>query len=194
VEKVGMTEWGLIEKVLTRNNLPLPHNEQGKLEIPDGCYQAWAEALRQTAKNQPTCLEFGIQDLLNGLEALDDIKLGLLTGNSYWRSEVKLEFGGIDSYFRDRTGALLGAFGNEARTREGLISFAEDRLVFLHDQLIIIDDSILGAEMVRDHNLVGILVATGSAKADDLRQYSSHVFENFGENRWQQVVKLIDEA
>lgn len=192
VEKVGMTEWGLIEKVLHTHGQQLMLNEHGRVEVPEVAYRVWAESLRKTARDKQTRLEPGIKELLEALCAKDEVKLGLLTGNSYWRSEVKLELAGIDTFFRDRTGNLEGAFGNEARTREGLLSFAQDRLVFLHDQLIIIDDSLLGAQMTKEHDLLGVLVATGSASEEELRNYSPYVYPNLGEERWKEVVSIIE--
>lgn len=33
--------------------------------------------------------------------------------------------------------------------------------------------------------------ATGSASLEELRQYSDFVFEDFGQNRWQEAVRII---
>lgn len=191
VEKVGMTEWGVIERVLEQVGVnPIPEDD-AQHRIPDKVYQYWAEVLKTEIADQPSTLEPGIWDLLNRLADETEVKLGLLTGNSYWRSEVKLEAVGIDEFFRDHGGNLIGAFGNEARTREGLLAFARDRLVFDNDCLSIVDDSLIGAQMLAESGVYGIFVGTGSASVDELKQYQQVVFEDFGENRWQEVLQYI---
>lgn len=46
--------------------------------------------------------------------------------------------------------------------------------------------------MVVENNIPAILVATGRATEEELKQYSNYVFKDFGENRWQEVIKIIN--
>lgn len=193
VEKVGMTEWGLIEKVLEQAGVnPVP--DDGSVHsIPQRAYTYWAEVFEQEIKGKPATLLPGIWELLVALADIKEIKLGLLTGNSYWRSEVKLEAVGVDEFFRDHAGKLVGAFGNEARTRDGLMAFARDRLVFDHDRLTIVDDSLIGAQMLVGTEISGVFVGTGHASVDELKKHQAFVLPDFGEGRWQEVVAYIQQ-
>lgn len=65
--------------------------------------------------------------------------------------------------------------------------------VTAEDRFVIVDDSIIGAKMAQAHNLPVIMVATGKATEDQLRPFTPNVFPDFGENRWQQTVSLIEE-
>lgn len=191
VEKVGMTEWGLIEKVLAKAGVvPVPKDDAAH-SIPEEAYQYWAKVFTQEIQGKSSTLLPGIWDLLVALADQKDVKLGLLTGNSYWRSEVKLKAVGVDEFFRDHKGDLIGAFGNEARTRSGLIAFAQDRLVFDNDCLTIVDDSLIGAKMLADEEIYGVFVGTGHATVEELRQYQEVVFADFGEDRWEEALKYI---
>lgn len=192
VEKVGMTEWGLIETVLDRAGAnPIPV-EGTTHTIPDKAYQYWAQALAEELKQaEPATLLPGIWEMLVALADEPDIKLGLLTGNSYWRSEVKLAAVGVDEFFRDRPGKLVGAFGNEARTRDGLLAFARDRLVFDNDTMTIVDDSLLGAKMLVGTDVYGLFVATGHATMDELKKHQQVVVPDLGEDRWQKAVDFL---
>jgi len=194
VEKVGMTEWGIIEKVLLEHGSDLVPADDIQRQVPDKIYQRWAEILEAECVNKPSTLLPGVWELVEALSNDMDFKLGLLTGNSYWRSEVKLKSVGIDEFFRERSGKLIGAFGNEARTRSGLIAFAEDRLKYDSDALALVDDSLLGAQMVKDRkDIYGIFVGTGNASVEELRVSGKPVFEDLGESRWQQAYQLLKE-
>lgn len=192
VEKVGMTEWGIMEKIAAsypNSKIPLDVIQQG---VPEEVYQYWADELQKEMAVAPSTLLPGIFELITELSQEKDVKLGLLTGNSYWRSEVKLMSVGLDEFFRDRTGQLRGSFGNESRTREGLVSFAQDRLVFDHDSLSIIDDSLIGANMLHGkREIFAIFVATGSASAEQLQPYGRPVYQDLGEGRWKEALELF---
>ncbi len=192
VEKVGMTEWGLIEKVLSEKAMVSVEQEDGRMKIQDRVYQVWANALEEECKGKVATLLDGMWELVNELANIKDVQLGILSGNSYWRSEVKLRSVGMDEYFRERTGKLVGAFGNEARTRKGLVAFAKDRLIFLDDKLMIIDDSLIGAQMCKEEGVRSVLVATGSASREELAEYSPFVFDDLGDERWREVVGLVE--
>lgn len=192
VEKVGMTEWGVIEKVLNSRGAEAVGENPAQHDIPEEAYKLWADELAKECVESCGTIGVGMRELVESLSGRQDIKLGLLTGNSYWRSEVKLKSVGLDDFFRERTGKLVGAFGNEARTREGLLSFAQDRLVYDHDKMIIIDDSLIGAQMAKKHDVPIVLVATGSATAEELHEYSPYVFSDLGEERWKQVLEIVE--
>ena len=59
------------------------------------------------------------------------------------------------------------------------------------DKLIIIDDSLIGAMMAKKQRIPAILVATGRIPKTQLQKYSQYVYDNFGNNRWKEIVSLI---
>lgn len=192
VEKVGMTEWGVIEKVIAEQGSTVVPSDDVQHQIPEEAYRVWAEALEEKIVDRPSTLLPGMWELVEALYNQRDIKLGVLTGNSYWRSEVKLKAIGMDEFFRERSGRIIGSFGNEARTRHGLLAFAQDRLVFDNDTLGILDDSIIGAQMLRGYrDIYAIFVATGHATLEQLSLCERPVFPDLGEGRWQQAYELL---
>lgn len=192
VEKVGMTEWGLLEKVVTQFPESKINNHAIRNGFPDEIGIRWAEILEELLKGKLSTLLPGMWEILVEISNQKDMKLALLTGNSYWRSEVKLKAVGLDEFFRDRTGRLRGAFGNEARTREGLIAFAQDRFVYDHDTMSVVDDSLIGANMVRGRrDVFGIFVATGSATQEQLNISGKPVFKDLDEDRWKVAFELL---
>ena len=93
------------------------------------------------------------------MEGSENIKLGLLTVNSLYRSEAKLVSAGIDLYFRDPHGDLVGFFDNQATQRPDLITIAKTQCNVAPQDMIIIDDSLIGAEMAKKRQIQSVLVA-----------------------------------
>lgn len=161
--------------------------------IPEKAYQKWAEAETKELKKNPAKVLTGAKELLTALLKKPNIKLSLLTGNSYFRAEAKLKSVGLDIFFRNpETGKLTGVFGEEGNTREELL------LKFLgqkksEDKVIILDDSLLGGEMAKKNNIPIILVATGKFSQEKLRPYTENVFEDLGEKRWKKVLEIVIE-
>ncbi len=103
----------------------------------------------------------GIPAVLEALQALGFVTLGLLTGN--WRegAHAKLAHFGIDGYFR------LGAFADDAEQRERLLPFALRRLRGLNgmtvppQRVVVVGDTVRDIECARPHRAVALAVATG---------------------------------
>ncbi len=136
----------------------------------------------------------GIVELLSQLKKHPHIILGLLTGNSPWRSEAKLKTAGVDHFFRNQRGLLQGAFGDKARKREHLIAIACAQFNVSPQQLFLIDDSEIGAQMTARNQIPSIMVATGDASVAALLAAGAHpdrTFSSFGQNRWQQALEII---
>lgn len=183
----GKTARGIIEEILRLAKNPASNQE---IEIPNLAYQIWADSLKQLIKNKPPLILPGIKDLLDVLSKDQSLVIGLLTGNSRFQSKTKLEAVGLDRFFLNDEGILLGAFGDISSQRSDLILEAKEK--FGKGTYIIIDDSIVAGKMVNANNLPAILVATGKATEEELKQYSDYVFKDFGENRWQEVIKIIE--
>lgn len=186
INHTGNTEKANIETVI---RLVKRLNPKQEVEIPNRAYQVWAEGTGEVLKKYPALVLPGIKDLLKSLSQNPNLILGILTGNSRLRAEVKLKAAGLDSFFMTDEGVLAGAFGDISNKRSDLIPEAKEK--YGAGTYIIIDDSIVAAKMAKENNLLAILVATGKATVEELKTYSKYVFPDFGENRWQEAVKII---
>lgn len=193
IDNIGKTEMGIIQEVLEQEGLKgrATEHESSTVEITEEAYVVWAEAMEQELKEHPVKILPGMTEILKNLSMNPNVKLGLLTGNSPWRSEAKLKSAGLDSYFRDENGKLIGVFGNISPRRSDLFDVVKKE-ANNEDKFIIIDDSLIAARMAQEHKIPIILVATGKASEEELKPFSPHVFPDFGENRWQEAIKIID--
>lgn len=194
IDNFGKTEMGIIQEVLRKVGASQGKTEREPsiVEIPEDAYKVWAQATAQELKDHPATVLPGIPELLTALSKNPKVKLGLLSGNNQWRAEVKLRSVSLDTFFRDpKTGGLNGVFGNMTERRDQLFDIIKKQ-ANAEDRFIVVDDSLIGAEMAQRHNIPLIGVATGRATKEQLRHFTPHVFPDFGENRWQQAVSLIE--
>ncbi len=193
IENKGKTELGIIREVLdhvTPRGIT-PEHEPRFFAVPKEAHEIWTQAAIQEFKERPPKVHPGIPELLSSLSQNPDIRLQLLSGNSTTRAEAKLVAASLDSFFRKpETGTLMGVFGEMAPRRSQLFEILKNQLPS-GDQVLIIDDSLIGAEMARDFSIPIVLVATGTATVDQLRKFSPHVYPDFGENRWKEVGSII---
>lgn len=185
IENVGKTEMAIILEILHKVGYKIQ-------EVPEEAYKIWAEETELELIKYPARLLHGVQEFLTALFNKSKVKLRLLTGNSLWRAKVKLKSAKIENYFIDSsTKQLNGVFGNTAVKRsELLISVINNAKP--DDKLIIVDDSLIGAKMAKEHNTAIISVATGKAIEEELKIYTDHVFPNLGDDRWQKAISLIE--
>lgn len=124
----------------------------------------------------------GVRELLDALQARDDVYLGLLTGNFERGARVKLEHFGLWRYFR------CGAYGDDAADRNALVPFALERAracgippVGPSDVLVVGDTPHDVACALAAH-AVPIGVATGSTTTRELRHSGAAVvFEDLSD-------------
>lgn len=186
IMNIGKTEKGIIEEVLLKLN---PSLSADQIDIPNSAYEAWAESVRSSLKTSPPIILPGIENLLKVLLEDKNIRLGLLTGNSRLRADVKLEASNLKSFFTGNKGILTGAFGDVSNKRSDLVKEAKDK--YGPGEYILIDDSLIGAKLAKDQAITSILVGTGSASIDELKEYSDFVFSDFNEDRWKKAADLI---
>lgn len=112
----------------------------------------------------------GVQELLERLAQRDDLLIGLLTGNWSRGAAIKLGRFGLEGYFR------LGAYGEDARDRRGLVPVAMRRAEALvgraypPEQVLIVGDTVLDVDCARQAGALCAAVATGWTSADALRE------------------------
>lgn len=183
----GKTEKCVIEEVV---KLVKKYPEDQDIEIPNIAYKIWAQSTEEELKSQPPIILPGVINLLEELSKDSKIVTGLLTGNSRLRAAAKMKAAKLAKYFLDKNRVLRGAFGDVSNKRIDLIPEAKEK--FGQGVYIIVDDSLVAAKMTKDASIPAILVATGQASMEELRQYSKFVFSDFGENRWKDVIKIIE--
>jgi phosphoglycolate phosphatase len=122
----------------------------------------------------------GVPDLLDALDARNDVVLGLLTGNIERGARAKLSAAGIDPQrFR------VNAFGSDHEHRPNLPAVAQRRArevlgtEVAGERLIVIGDTPADIQCGESIGAKAIGVATGRFSTDELRTYNPYaVFES----------------
>ncbi|MFH0773254.1 MAG: HAD hydrolase-like protein [bacterium] len=184
INNIGKTEMSIIPEVLLKVGVIIE-------KVPTKAYFIWSQTLRKELLLNPVRVLPGISEFLQALTLLPKVKLKLLTGNAPLRAMEKLSSGNIEKYFLKPDGSLDGVFGNEATKREMLFDILKSR-GNKDDKFVIVDDSLLGAEMGKKYSIPMILVATGKATEKELKTYSENVFPDLGENRWKKAILIIE--
>lgn len=136
----------------------------------------------------------GVPDLLDALEARDDVVLGLLTGNVEPGARAKLRAVGIDP---DRF--LIGAFGSDHEHRPELPAIAQRRVREIlgveipGPDVVVIGDTPADIECARSVQARAIGVATGRYPVEELEQHGAvAVFEDLTDT--EAVIRAILDA
>ena len=139
--------------------------------------ELYLEGLRAGAKSgkfnvQPLA---GVPEILDALEARDDVVLGLLTGNIAPGARIKLSAAGIDpDRFR------VSAFGSDHEHRPELPAIAQRRasevlgLSITGERLVVIGDTPADIECGRSLGARAIGVASGHYTVEQLRAHNPH--------------------
>jgi len=136
----------------------------------------------------------GVFDLLDALEKLDAVVLGLLTGNIQQGAHAKLRAAGIDvTRFR------VNAFGSDHELRPELPAVAQRRARELlgadieGNRMIVIGDTPADIRCGESIGASAIGVATGRYTVDQLAEHEPYaVFENLADT--DEVVRRIMDA
>ncbi|HXW07666.1 MAG TPA: HAD family hydrolase [Vicinamibacterales bacterium] len=117
----------------------------------------------------------GIREILDELDARQDVFLGLLTGNFEQGARIKLEHFDLWRYFR------CGAFGDDSPDRNALVPFALERArgcglpEIPSDRIYVVGDTPHDVACARAVGAVPLGVATGSFSEDQLRSSGAEV-------------------
>jgi phosphoglycolate phosphatase-like HAD superfamily hydrolase len=136
----------------------------------------------------------GVMEILEALEARDDVILGLLTGNIERGARTKLTAAGIDpNRFR------VNAYGSDHEHRPELPAIAQRRaseamgLEIVGERLVVIGDTPADIECGRSLGAKAIGVASGHYSVEDLRAHNPYaVFESLSPT--QEVLQTIVNA
>lgn len=134
----------------------------------DAVIKAYLHYLQREINNDRKHVKPGIYEVLEELKPLQDLGLGLLTGNIEEGARIKLEPFRLNEYFPS------GAFGSDDEDRNNLLPIAVKRFEELFQQKIEADNCIIVGDTPRDvecahiYGAICIAVATGPYSYDEL--------------------------
>lgn len=163
ISMAGKTDTQIIKEGLIKHGLSMDGNF-------DAIIEAYLLYLREEIRNDGKHTKPGIYEILEQLNPMEDIGLGLLTGNLEQGARIKLEPFDLNKYFPS------GAFGSDDEDRNKLLPFAVNRFEEMFDKRIDIEKSIVIGDTPRDvecahiYGAVCIGVATGPYSIDELTE------------------------
>jgi phosphoglycolate phosphatase len=169
----GKTDRQIVREVMRMEGHSDEHIDSRMEKLMD----LYLEGLRAGAKSgkfnvQPLA---GVPEILDALEARDDVVLGLLTGNIAPGARIKLNSAGIDpDRFR------VNAFGSDHESRPELPGIAQRRasevlgLSIAGDRLVVIGDTPADIECGRSLGARSIGVASGHYTVEQLLAHNPY--------------------
>jgi len=169
---------GKTDKQIVRDVMRMEgHSDEQIDSRMDDLIELYLEGLRAGAKSGKFNVRplDGIPEILDALEARNDVVLGLLTGNVEPGARIKLQAAGIDpERFR------VNAFGSDHEHRPELPAIAQRRagehlgLELAGDRLVVIGDTPADIECGRSLGARAIGVASGHYTVEQLRQHNPY--------------------
>ena len=139
--------------------------------IHGGLGSLWADYLARLEEDlpaKPMTVLPGVRPLLDHLAGMDEVALGLLTGNIVDGARLKLGSVGLLEYFP------VGGFGSDSEIREEITAFALDRAArewgkaFPPSSVVVVGDTPRDVECGKFGGTRTVAVATGRFGADIL--------------------------
>jgi phosphoglycolate phosphatase len=161
ISMAGKTDTQIIKEGIIKHGL----SANGTI---DAVIKAYLNYLRIEINNDRKHVKPGIYEVLEELKPLQDLGLGLLTGNIEQGARIKLEPFRLNEYFP------AGAFGSDDEDRNNLLPIALKRFEELFQQKIEPDDCMIVGDTPRDvecahiYGAMCIGVATGPYSYEDL--------------------------
>jgi phosphoglycolate phosphatase len=161
ISMAGKTDTQIIKEGIMKHGL----SANGTI---DAVIKAYLNYLRREINNDRKHVKPGIYEVLEELKPLQDLGLGLLTGNIEQGARIKLEPFRLNEYFP------AGAFGSDDEDRNNLLPIAIKRFEELFQQKIEADNCIIVGDTPRDvecahiYGAMCIAVATGPYSYEDL--------------------------
>jgi phosphoglycolate phosphatase-like HAD superfamily hydrolase len=184
----GRTDWIILDDVLSRHGHMLDRELLGELR------DRYLAHLREEIGLRGTGMKGvmpGIRELLDALQAREDVALGLLTGNFAEGARIKLEEFDLWKYF------ACGAFGDDASDRNELVPVAIRRARecgvadVLPGHVWVVGDTPYDVECALAVGASPVGVATGGFSVDELRKSGAEiVFSDLSDTS--RFLKLLD--
>ncbi|MEX2529205.1 MAG: HAD family hydrolase [Gemmatimonadota bacterium] len=146
--------------------------------IDEGFPALWTtylEEMERRMANDPTRVLPGVMELVEALESLADLAMGLVTGNVQRGADLKLGAVGLASRFE------LGAFGSDHEVRNELPGIAMERawgkwrVRFDPRHVVVVGDTPRDVACGRHHGTRTLAVATGRFGEEELRASGADV-------------------
>ena len=161
----GMTDPLIVKELLAANNY---HIEMDNPIIEQILDEFIDELKLHANPNTPPTILPGVMELLESCSQMDDVYIGIVTGNLEKGALIKLSAVNIDHYFP------VGAYGSDHWDRNQLPPIAVKRseeyfnITFLDENIWIIGDSIKDVECARVNKLKCLAVETGKISQESL--------------------------
>jgi phosphoglycolate phosphatase-like HAD superfamily hydrolase len=132
-------------------------------------WDTYLTLLEERLPGRPMTVLPGVVELLALLSGMEDVALGLVTGNIARGAELKLRSAGLLGHFR------VGAFGSDHEERDELPAFALGRarealgVDFRPAEVYVIGDTTRDVQCGRKVGARTLAVATGPQRAEELR-------------------------
>jgi phosphoglycolate phosphatase-like HAD superfamily hydrolase len=160
----GQTDWAVLVELLAK------HGFDGRViaERMARYEESIARHMRDVFEQSTASACPGALDLVQRLARRDDVVLGVVTGNVSSVAPIKLQAAGYDpAWF------LVGAYGNEAMSRNDLPRMALDRALgqvetLRPEDVIVVGDTAADVASARALGAVAVAVATGKTPREEL--------------------------
>lgn len=176
----GKTDPQIARELLGRAGVPDAEIDRG---LP-ALYERYLQELEQRLPDRPVSVLPGVRELVSALAELEDIALGLVTGNIAGGARLKLRGPGLDHHF------AVGAYGSDAEERNELPGVALVRarerwgVEFADADVLVIGDTPRDVECGQAHGLTTVGVATGGYDVEDLEAAGAdHVLVDLSDTR-----------
>lgn len=140
----------------------------------DSLWDMYLAELENRLVGEPMSILPGVNDLLDYLQELPDVALGLLTGNIKRGAWLKLRSGGLTEYFSLGGFGAVGGFGSDSEIREDLTAYAMGRATeelgtsFDPQEVVVIGDTPRDVACGRFGGTRTVAVATGRYDVEEL--------------------------
>lgn len=182
VPRHGRTDTSIVRHALTAR----VGEDAATPDVLETIIEAYLSFLREEVELSETYRVLpGIVEILRELSGRADAMVGLATGNVEMGARIKLDRGGLNSYF------AFGGFGSDSEKRPELVRRAADRACrsFGSDidpqDIFVIGDTPLDIEAALDAGFRAVGVATGDYNVDELRESGAEcAISDFAEGRY----------
>jgi phosphoglycolate phosphatase-like HAD superfamily hydrolase len=190
IDFAGRTDYGILTHIFNSIGLESSHFEKELEIIYDEIY------LEFKSKLQPDSLFVldGVKDLLSLISENDKISMGLVTGNFKKNAILKLEYCGLDHFFK------FGAFGDIQPNRLDLPKIAFQNAnsnngnSFTRENTLVIGDTHRDIQSAEHNKMKSMGVATGGQIYSELLKFGPNlIFENLEDYRtvYNSILKLF---
>jgi phosphoglycolate phosphatase len=166
VNFAGRTDWSILDDVMRKYGRTLD------APLLDELRRSYLRHLEKEIQHRGEGVKDvmpGIRELLEALQARDDVALALLTGNFIESARIKLDYFDLWKYF------ACGAFGGDAANRNDLVPVAMTRARecgiadVAPEKVLVVGDTPNDVECALVVGARPVAVATGGYSMEDLR-------------------------